>query len=295
MAPHAKVAVFCHWALVVALLASNSLPPELPHQPQEGQQDATRGLWDKKFLAARNRKKRPARSSKQRTDGENELIGVTIWRLRNDKEESSPDKPRLLEQKPGGVSGRFLAGRVKANTVFTEGQMLRIGIEVPRNGYLYVIDREVYADGSMSVPYLIFPTTRTRGGNNLVFAGKLIEIPAQTDNPPYFTVTQSRGDQVSERLTIIVSPQRLNLPIRDKLTELDPVQISQWEKEWAGKTELREANSSEYKEWTIAEKEAAEGKRLLQQSDPLPQTIYRIAGKPGAPLLATIPLRIAPR
>ena len=51
--------------------------------------------------------------------------------------------------------------------------------------YLYVIDREQYADGTQGEPYLIFPTTRTRGGDNSVKAGRVMEIPSQDDNPPY--------------------------------------------------------------------------------------------------------------
>jgi hypothetical protein len=172
--------------------------------------------------------------------------------------------------------------------------LVRIGIEVPRDGYLYVIDRELRADRSMSDPYLIFPTRRTRDGDNTVFAGKLIEIPAQTDNPPYFTLRRNRSDQVSENLTIIVSPRRLPLPFGDKAVKVDPAQVSRWERDWGGKTEWREATSGAYKDWTVAEKEAAVGKRQLVQDDPLPQTIYRVEARPGTPLLVTVSLRIAP-
>jgi hypothetical protein len=43
-------------------------------------------------------------------------------------------------------------------------------------GYLYVIDREQYEDGTLGEPVQIFPTTRTRGGDNSVKPGSLIEI-----------------------------------------------------------------------------------------------------------------------
>jgi hypothetical protein len=265
-------------------------------KPQQGeQQDTTRGLWDKRFAAARNKtRKGPRRSPKQKQPGVDEFIGITIWRLRNATESDATTKPRLLEQKPGRVSNELLAERVRANTLFNEGHLVRIGIEVPRDGYLYVIDRELRADGSMSDPYLIFPTRRTRDGDNTVFAGKLIEIPAQTDNPPYFTLKRNHRDQVSEKLTIIVSPRRLSLPFGDQPIKLNSAQISRWEKEWGGKAEWREANSSVYKEWTVAEKDSAGGKRLLVQGDPLPQTIYRVEARPGMPLLLTVSLRIAP-
>ena len=99
---------------------------------------------------------------------------------------------------------------------------------------------------------------------------------------------------MSEKLTIIVSPRRLPLPFGHKEIKLDPAQVSRWERDWGGKTEWREASSNAYKEWTVAEKDAAEGKRLLVQGDPLPQTIYRVETRPGAPLLVSVSLRIAP-
>jgi hypothetical protein len=40
-------------------------------------------------------------------------------------------------------------------------------------------------------------------------------------------------------------------------------------------------------------KEAGEGKRLLLQQDPLPQTIYLVRVKPGAPFLVRLPLLLA--
>lgn len=294
MARHLWAPVY-YRALLTVLLASSGLSGAVLQPPQEERQDTTRGLWDKRFAAARNKAKRgPGRGSRQKQPGVDEFVGVTIWRLRNVTEGDAADKPRLLEQKGGKGPNELLAERVRANTLFSEGQLVRIGIEVPRDGYLYVIDRELRADRSMSDPYLIFPTRRTRDGDNTVFAGKLIEIPAQTDNPPYFTLRRNRSDQVSENLTIIVSPRRLPLPFGDKAVKVDPAQVSRWERDWGGKTEWREATSGAYKDWTVAEKEAAVGKRQLVQDDPLPQTIYRVEARPGTPLLVTVSLRIAP-
>jgi len=124
---------------------------------------------------------------------------------------------------------------------------------------------------------------------------KIIYVPAQGDPIPYFTLQRSRKDQISESLTIIVSPEPL--PLGAGLRQLDSAeaaQLTQWEKQWGGPTERREARGGAGTGWTAAEKEAGEGKRLLVQGDPLPQTIYRVAIKPGGPVLVTVPLRIAP-
>ena len=88
--------------------------------------------------------------------------------------------------------------RVETGTTFSVGERVRLSIESPRAGYLYVIDREQYADGSTSDPYLIFPTLRIRGGNNSVRAGKVIELPDRNA----FKLTPLCSDYEGERLTI---------------------------------------------------------------------------------------------
>ena len=43
----------------------------------------------------------------------------------------------------------------------------------------------------------------------LLLAGLPVEVPGQTDAPPYFTLQASRPDQVSESISVIVSRDRL--------------------------------------------------------------------------------------
>jgi hypothetical protein len=96
-----------------------------------------------------------------------------------------------------------------------------MSIEAARTGYLYVVDQELYADGSKGEPYLIFPTTRTRGGDNSVKVGRVIEIPAQEDAPFYFTLKRTRTDHVGEVVSVLVSPTPIQeLTITDKAQRL---------------------------------------------------------------------------
>jgi len=306
---------------LVMLLSLCSLLMAPARSAQEEQEDAARRLWNKKFVEARaDAKKTPAKSqtggstrptaTQPKTEAnavtpsgattevvQGELIGITLWRLRAATARDDQSKPRLLVQKDAAASGPYLPERVAADTPFKEGQFVRLSIEAPRenDAYLYVIDREVYADGKMGDPYLIFPAQSTPSGGNVVTAGKVIYVPAQGDPIPYFTLTRNRGDQVGESLTIIISPQPL--PVGVGLLKLDPAQVAEWEKQWGGPTERREARSEVGKGWTVAEKEVedSQGKRLLTQTDPLPQTIYRIAAKSGGPVLINVPLRIAPQ
>src|SRR5215831_6169403 len=135
------------------------------------------------------------------------VVGVTLWRLRA-VEAADNDGARILEQKSSRKT-EWAGERIEADAQLNEGDRVRLSIESPANGYLYVIDREQYDDGSMGDPYLIFPTTHTRGGNNSVAAGRVIEFPAQEDEPPYFVLTRSRAEHIGESLIMIVAPQPL--------------------------------------------------------------------------------------
>src|SRR5206468_2537319 len=94
----------------------------------------------------------------------------------------------------------FVAERVEGTTLFKPGDRVRVSIESGRRGYLYLLDREMYADGSTGEPYLIFPTDRLRDGDNRVRAGRVVEVPALSDSPSYFKMTSSRPDQMGEEL-----------------------------------------------------------------------------------------------
>ena len=180
-----------------------------------------------------------------------------------------------------------------ANEQLKIGEKIRLSFEAPQAGFLYVIDREKYADGSLGEPYLIFPTTRTRGGDNKVAPGLLIEIPAQDDRPNYFTLKQTRDDQIGELVTVIVAAQPLpEITIGEQAIQLAPALLAKWEKEWGAKPEVFELADGAGRPWTKAEQQAgAESTRQLSQDDPSPQTIYRVAIKPGAPMLVNVGLK----
>src|SRR5262245_46314771 len=122
-------------------------------------------------------------------------VGVTVWRLRPGL--PSDSGARILVQEDF-VTTEWIPERVGVTTGLHAGDRVRMTIESPDPGYLYVIDRERYASGERGAPYLIFPTARTRGGDNRVMGGKLIDIPAQDDRPNFFSLRHGRPDQVEE-------------------------------------------------------------------------------------------------
>lgn len=220
-------------------------------------------------------------------------IGVTIWRLRPAMGNDGGARVLVMEN---ARTSQWTPERIEADTPLRVGERVRISIESPRAGYLYVIDQEQYADGSLGEPYLIFPTLRTRGGDNQVRPGKLIDIPAQEDDPSYFTLvpSPSRSDQVAEVLAIIVLPEPLEaLRITDKPLKISKSEVAKWEKAWSNEVERFEMADGAGKTWTQVEKAASSigTGRLLTQEEPGPQTIYRIASKAKNGFLVSVPLR----
>jgi hypothetical protein len=220
-------------------------------------------------------------------------IGVTIWRLRPSTGIDGGARVLVMEN---AQPTQWTPQRIEADTPLQVGERVRLSIESPRAGYLYVIDREQYADGSYGDAYLIFPTLRTRGGDNKVRPGKLIDIPAQEDNPSYFTLvpSPSRSDQVAEILSIIVTPEPLNnLRLADRPLKLSKSEVAKWEASGSVEVERFEMVGGAGMPWSKAEMaaSAAGSARILTQEEPAPQTVYRIGSKSKNAFMVTVPLR----
>src|SRR5882672_1092832 len=87
-------------------------------------------------------------------------VGVTIWRL-------SPSQCPIQDcplPKASADSSKGLvdtATRVDDNVPLNNGERVRLGLEsLAQSGYVYIIDREQFADGSLGEGFLIFPTRK---------------------------------------------------------------------------------------------------------------------------------------
>jgi len=189
--------------------------------------------------------------------------GVTLWKV---------------ERVGDGRSTKEIARRVEANTQFHEGDLIRLSIESPRDGYLYVIDRDWFNDGSSGETKMIFPL---RGEDNQLEAGKLIDIPGQSDAP--FRAQRNPG-QAGEMLTIIVTAAPLSLSLTSKELPISNAQLAEWTKIWSGMTERFEMINGSGEARTIEEQEAT-GTRQLTRDDPPPQTIYVLTPRSNDGLL----------
>jgi hypothetical protein len=266
--------------------------------PAQKSDEATRKLWDTAFIilaankqtASRRRSAGRYRVATPNVPVDNvapdTVVGVTIWRLRPANRSDSGERLIVHDDK---VTSEWVPERISATTKLVQGDRLRISVEAVRAGYLYVIDREQYADGSLGEPYLIFPTTRTAGGDNEVATGRLVEIPSQDDAPPFFTMRKSRPDHVAEVVSVLVTPTPLEgVQITDKALKLTDAQVANWEKMW-GSSVGRLEMSTTGQTWTREEKEART--RALTASAPAPQLLfYRPSAKPSEPLFVKLKL-----
>lgn len=299
-----KPSAFILVACVAAAVAS----------PRSHAQDDERRLWDSEFLKKRQaapttpatsrtsppaapatprtppvyKRATPATSSNDKSPAE--MLGVTIWRLRPSSASDGQDSRLLLQEDDKSSNTEWTPQRVEAATTFAAGEPVRLSIESPRTGFLYVIDREEYDDGSTSDPYLIFPTLRMRAGNNAVSAGRVIEMPERSA----FRLKPMRPDYKGELLTLLVTAEPLTeLSAGPTIRKLDRALVEAWERQWSATIERFEMVDGAGKTYTRAEKEAGAEGRLLTQEDELPQTLFRVVARPGSPLMVAVPLRIA--
>ena len=230
----------------------------------------------------------PAKTTLQAKTSTVAQLGITIWRLRPVTANDTGARMLVREK---SKTAEMIPERVEAGTTFREGDQIRLSIESAQPGYLYVVDRELLSDGSMGAAMLIYPWAGMSGDNQLG-PGKLIDIPAQEDNPSYFTARRSSSNHAGELLTIMVTSAPLSLPISDKPIQISHADLGNWEKLWGGQTERFEMEGGAGETWTTHEQQAAahKGARQLTREDPAPQTIYRISVPDNKALLVNVRL-----
>jgi hypothetical protein len=269
-------------------------------------QDTQRKIVSDDFIKRRREVGAPSRRGKSRVEtkrptyrlvsdpvansrlpaGNFKQLGITIWRLRPAITGDSGRRALIREKSKGSL---WAAERVQSDGTFREGDYVRISVESPRTGYLYVIDRELSADGSTGEPMLIFPWAEA---DNKLVPGSLIDIPGEEDDPNHFTAQVTNPKQVGELLTFIVTATPLNLPLSDKPLRIEPIELSRWEKLWGGVSERYEMEGGVGQAWTQEEQQAAAKKRRqLTREDPVPQTIYRVMAPNPKGILVNLLLR----
>lgn len=215
-------------------------------------------------------------------------VGLTIWRFR---QASESDKTKELVEVADNQE--YVLERIAEGTPLSPGQRVRLSFEsLSTTGYLYIVNREVFADGSFGAPKLIFPTRRTLY-HHKVEPGRLIYIPSASSS---FEIIPSDNTKihVGESLTVIISPKPLidDSQLQPRAITLSQNQFDQWLNEWKARTEKFEMEGGIGQTLTQSEKVAANlNSPLLSQADPVPQTVYQLRTKPEQPLLIPLLLR----
>ena len=262
--------------LILVAISSLLVNPRSSVMAQKAD-EMTRKLWDTAFISTGNTRKTSKRRSYRvatpnvpvENVAPDTVVGVTIWRLRPAKRYDTGERLIVHDDE---ATKEWVPERISPSTRLLQGDRLRISVEAVRSGYLYVINREQYADGTLGEPYLIFPTKRTVGGDNEVAIGRLIEIPAQSDSPPFFTMKKSRRDHVAEVVSVLVTPKPLEgIQVTEQAQKLPDAEVAQWEKQWGsgvGRLEM----STTGQPWTKEEKDS--NTRALTASAPAPQLVF---------------------
>jgi len=217
-------------------------------------------------------------------------VGVTFWRFRP---ATAADKTKELVEEADNRTTEWTLERIEEGTPLAPGQRVRLSVEsLTRSGYLYVIDREQYADGTLGEPSLIFPTQRSRD-RNYARAGRLIDIPSATGR---FNIKPSDGPKVhvGELLTLLVSSQPLIDPneLQAKAIKLPRQQVESWEKQWGARSTKFELEGGAGLPMTEKEQAARNNNaQELTQDDPAPQTVYRMAIKTSDSIVLSVPLK----
>lgn len=216
------------------------------------------------------------------------IIGVTMWRVRP-VQRGDADGARLLTQ-----DREYVAERIRTDTLLRAGERVRLGFEAPREGYLYVIDRERYSDGSYGDPYLIFPATNINGGDHRLRPGRLIEVPGQMDAVQTLAITPKDTRYSGEDLLVLLTPERLSGIVPGaRETRLPRDLVDGWLRQWDASA-VRLDMTRDGDMWTTSEKSAGASQRLLTQDDPLPQSIYAGAVSSKDPVLVRVLIEAKP-
>ncbi len=251
----------------------------------------TRNVWDLSLQKQRRQASAPPSVPLPAKSSDNAFIGITVWRLRPSQPGDAPSVRMLIQDDDGGKDQEWTPERCDATIGLRVGQKVRVSVESWREGYLYIIDREQYSDGTFGQAQLIFPTLRTLHGNNRVRAGRVVDIPGAGEGP--FRVERRRQDQLAEEITILVTPEPMDdLHIGPKPLSINKDQLAEWKKNWGAAVKHLEEPGQAGKVSTPAEKDAAEKGNLLTDSDPLPQTLFHVNSGAGKPMLVTMLLKI---
>lgn len=244
-----------------------------------------------------------ARSS-LRCSGQDAWVGATFWRLRP-AEPSDPPQVRSIIQPPASQNPASQSGaktgeawtpvRLLPGSQMARGDRFYVSLESTVPGFLYVINREIRAGGRTGPAELIFPTLRTRQGDNRVEKDALVRLPAADDKPPYYEITGGDdGEYEGEIFTVVLLAKPLpGLETPADHAPVRPEDFARWQAAWMRKAAFASGTSAGGR---ITEREAkahsAAGRIVQNSGDASPELIYRVTPGTEGGLWVDFPLRV---
>ena len=223
-------------------------------------------------------------------------VGITVWKVSEVRPGYSGARI-LSHREQSGSPVEYQAERLAGEPVLTYGDKVRLGIESRTDGYLYVFDRELYSDGSLSNAYMIFPTARLLEGNNRITANKPVELPSLNDVPFFFEAKKIGIDPgktlVGEILSIVITDKPISrfASLDRNVLQVPPAELESIERLYSGIAEVFELENGIGQPYSEVERDAAaQAGRLLTHADPVPQTFYLVKSKHAGGLLITLAL-----
>ena len=261
--------------------------------------EATRQIWNSLYYSSRPKpataRPKPAAKPQYRpatpqsgagTPG-TPAVNVTVWKCERSR---AGDGARLFVLE-GDIKQAYTPRRLEPGERLRDGEHMRLSIEAPRGGYLYVVDQELDASGKAGIPYLLFPTRSTRGGDNRLQPGQVVEVPAQTDPIPWFTLRR-KGTTGGELLSIVVTDSPISGVVpAEREQPLSPELFAAWVKQWGNSAQRFDLVGGKDQPWTEAEQEAGRNRdRKLTLEDAPPQSMFvvRDLGRGGV----LVPMRM---
>jgi hypothetical protein len=190
------------------------------------------------------------------------------------------------------------ATRIEDNSTLSTGERVRLGLESLSHGaFVYIIDREQFADGTLGDAYLLFPTKNINGGKNWAQPGMQIQLPraegcfcVKSRNPQKFLV--------ADNLIVIMSPAPLldsneigqtEIPLPSKLTGF--LRLANQAKTYRGSLQDGNGLTLTPEEQLAGAKGLLDTAPVLTQSDLPPQNFYQSAVAPGTSAVFSFALR----
>lgn len=222
------------------------------------------------------------------------VIGVTIWRMAP-AQCPIQNCPQPASNRKGLVD---TATRIEDDSSLSTGERVRLALEsLSHKGFVYIVNREMFADGSKGDPYLIFPTMSINNGKNWIQPGQQVTLP-RAEGCFCVKSRDSKRTLVADELIVIVSPTALidATEIGDKETLL-PSSLTSFasradnEKFYRGRLQGGDGLGQTAREQAAGSKGLVDTEPVLTQDDLPPQTVYQSLIPTGGVAVFTFSLR----